>query len=673
MRKSIATVSVSGTLDEKLAAVSAAKFDGIELFDQDLVNAPASPREVALRCADLGLAIELFQPVRDLEGVAPEHFPATLRRLARKLDVMEQLGVTTLLACSNALPTAIDDPDLSAEQLSRLGDLVHERGATLAFEALAWGTHVNRLHQAWDIVERADHPAVGLAVDTFHLLSRGDDATALRGIPGERIAFLQIADAPLLRTDVLEWSRHHRCFPGQGTLDVASVVAATIDAGYRGPLSLEVFSDIVREADPRSTALDAMRSLLHLEEELRLHWAGATVTERPRVTLFDPPPAPADVQMGFVEIAVTPDAGSSGMTGLLTALGFTRAGEHRSKPVTWWRNGGAHVLLNASSDLDDRWASATDRPCVTGIGLEVDDVAALAQRGSALLWPSLRLRHGAGEAHLLGVDAPAGVHVFVAGAGDSDEHWQRDFVPDAAHPSDTDTNTHTGTGETGADQQTEPTASDRSNAPGGWLGIDHVGYAVPFDLSDAELSFYRTLFGLAPGVVSEFMNPHGRLRSRVIRRTDGVRPSVDPQVVLNVAEGRPTLRRAGINQIAFGCTDVFAAAEAMRATGIGLLAVPDNYYVDLQARFDLAPDLLTRLRSHGVLYDRDDRGGELFHVYTRAVADRFYVEVLQRTGDYSGFGSPNTPVRLAAQTAQKADARPRPDLTPAATSPPFAV
>ena len=38
--------------------------------------------------------------------------------------------------------------------------------------------------------------------------------------------------------NLLEWSRHHRCFPGQGTLDVTGVVAATLVAGLpRSPLA----------------------------------------------------------------------------------------------------------------------------------------------------------------------------------------------------------------------------------------------------------------------------------------------------------------------------------------------------------------------------------------------------------------------------------------------------
>ena len=65
MRKGIATLSVRGRLLDKLPAIAAAGFDGVEIFDNDLVACPVSPAEVARRCADLGLTVDLFQPVRD--------------------------------------------------------------------------------------------------------------------------------------------------------------------------------------------------------------------------------------------------------------------------------------------------------------------------------------------------------------------------------------------------------------------------------------------------------------------------------------------------------------------------------------------------------------------------------------------------------------------------------
>src|SRR4029079_12175023 len=85
-------------------------------------------------------------------------------------------------------------------------------------------------------------------------------------IPGDKIFYLQLADAPELVMDVLQWSRHYRCFPGQGGFDLAAFVQHVLATGYAGPLSLEVFNDVFRQADPQRMAIDAMRSLLLLEE-----------------------------------------------------------------------------------------------------------------------------------------------------------------------------------------------------------------------------------------------------------------------------------------------------------------------------------------------------------------------------------------------------------------------
>ena len=67
MKTSIATVSISGTLTEKLAAIEAAGFDGIEIFEQDFIAHDGSPAEVGRMVRDHGLEITLFQPFRDFE------------------------------------------------------------------------------------------------------------------------------------------------------------------------------------------------------------------------------------------------------------------------------------------------------------------------------------------------------------------------------------------------------------------------------------------------------------------------------------------------------------------------------------------------------------------------------------------------------------------------------
>src|SRR5580704_15244505 len=96
-RHSIATVALGGTLGEKLAAAAGAGFDGIELFEPDLIAAPLAPEEVRRRLADLGLTLELYQPLRDMEGVPPREFDRKLRLAGAKFDLMQRLGARKVL------------------------------------------------------------------------------------------------------------------------------------------------------------------------------------------------------------------------------------------------------------------------------------------------------------------------------------------------------------------------------------------------------------------------------------------------------------------------------------------------------------------------------------------------------------------------------------------------
>ena len=178
------------------------------------------PTEVGARCADLGLTIDLYQPFRDFDSTRPETLEANLRRADRKFDVMQRLGTDLVLVCSSVSPDAVDDDDRIAEQLHLLADRAAERGMRVSYEALAWGRFVNTYDRSWEIVRRADHPALGLCVDSFHILSRGSDPAGIADIPGDKLFFLQLADAPLMDMDVLQWSRHYRLFPGQGTFDL---------------------------------------------------------------------------------------------------------------------------------------------------------------------------------------------------------------------------------------------------------------------------------------------------------------------------------------------------------------------------------------------------------------------------------------------------------------------
>ncbi|MEW1778313.1 TIM barrel protein [Streptomyces sp. NPDC086777] len=593
MRTSIATVSLSGSLTEKLTAAARAGFDGVEIFENDLLASPLSPREIRTRCADLGLTVDLYQPMRDVEAVPDDEFARNLRRARHKFELMRELGADTVLVCSSVSPFAIDDDDLAAEQLSELATLAQQSGVRVAYEALAWGRHVSTYDRAWRIVEAAGHPALGTCLDSFHILSRGSDPKGIEEIPGEKIFFLQLADAPLLAMDVLQWSRHHRCFPGQGGFDVAGLVRHVLRTGYDGPLSLEVFNDVFRQAEAGPTAVDAHRSLLVLQEAV-----GAGELPAPVV--------PTGV--AFAEL-VTPDA--EPVAALLGALGFARTARHRSKPVDLWEQGEARILVNTGP------VARRDGTGLAAIGLESPDPRAAARRAEALLAPVLPRRRAPQDTPLDAVAAPDGTELFFCAAGRDPERadWRADFTAVPHEP-----------GAAGA-------------------RIDHLALTQPWHQYDEATLFHRSVLGLHPEESVDVADPYGLLRSRAVTNADGT-----VRIVLGVGAA-PADDTLHAQHIALAVPDVVAAARALRAAGGGLLPVPANYHDDLAARYELADGELDTYRDLGILYDRD-AGGVFRHCYTRTVG-RVFFELVERDPGYRGYGAQNAPVRLAAQHARR--------------------
>jgi 4-hydroxyphenylpyruvate dioxygenase len=600
--RSIATVCLSGTLEDKVAAAAAAGFDGIEVFEPDLIASPWAPAELAARCADLGLTIDLYQPFRDLDSTDPDRFARNLRRLERKFDVMAQLGTATVLVCSSVAPDAVADPDRLAEQLGAAADRAADRGLRIAYEALAWGRHVDTWEGSWDAVRRAGHPALGLCIDSFHVLSRDGDPAGFADIAPGKIFFLQLADAPHLQMDVLQWSRHHRLFPGQGAFDLPAFLAHVLDAGYAGPLSLEVFNDVFRQADPARTAVDAMRSLLWLEER--------TAAARPDLGLPRRPAAPRLTGHSFTELAVDGISGPR-VGDLLARLGFAHTGQHRTKPVQLWEQGEARVLLNASV-VRPAGAGVAE---VTALGLESEDPTRSAQRATSLLAPVLPRTRGVAEADLSAVAAPDGTQVFFTRT--VPDGWPADFLP------------------TGVP----------SGGGAGITRVDHVGLTQPFDSFDEAALFYREVLGLGPEAVTEIPAPFGLVRDRAVTNADRSLRLTLTASLLRRGEWSPGVPAP--QHVAFGTDDIVTTARALREAGAPLLEVPANYHDDLDSRFDLDPERLAAMRELGLFYDETGDGAYL-HLYTEVLGGRVFFEVVQRIGGYDGYGAPNAPVRMAA-------------------------
>lgn len=621
METAIATVSLSGALNEKLAAIAAARFRGVEIFENDLLSFDGTPRDVRRMVADLGLEIVTFQPFRDFEGMPGVQRERAFARAERKLDVMQELGCDLLLVCSNVSPDSLGGIDRAAADLHALGERAAQRGLRIGFEALAWGRHIADYRDAWEAVRRAGHPAVGLVLDSFHTLVRGTDLRALRAIPADRIFLVQLADAPLLDMDYLSWSRHFRSFPGQGDLPVIDFMEGLQATGFDGLVSLEIFNDQFRAGSPRSVAIDGHRSLIYLMDRLRARTGVA-------VAGFEPlPPRAACLGVEFIEFALE-ERGAAALEALLAGLGFHRAGVHKSKSVTRWRQGGINLVINTEKEGFAHSYYITHGASVCALGLKVDDAAATLDRARRLLDRPFRQAVGPGELEIPAVRGLGGSLIyFVDPKSELGAVWDIEFTPTAA-----------------------------SGPDAGLTAIDHVSQSMHYEEMLTWLLFYTSLLDVAKTPAQDVVDPGGLVKSQVVQSADG-----SLRIALNASQSPRTLSSrfldeffgSGVQHIALATRDIFATVARLAANGVRLLPIPENYYDDLAAKTELAPDLLARLQESNVLYDRDG-DAEYFQTYTATFEDRFFFEIVERRG-YRGFGAANAPIRLAAQ-ARRAQA-----------------
>jgi 4-hydroxyphenylpyruvate dioxygenase len=626
MQRSIATVSLSGTLPEKLEAIAAAGFDGVEIFENDLLYYDGSPRNVRQMCADLGIAITLFQPFRDFEGCRRDRLQRNVDRAERKFDLMQELGTDLVLVCSNTASDSLGEENILLDDLALLAERAGARKLRIGYEALAWGRHVNTWQQVWNLVRQVDHPALGVLLDSFHTLSLKGDPSGIADIPGDKIFFVQMADAPVLAMDVLEWSRHFRCFPGQGEFDLPGFLAPILKSGYTGPLSLEIFNDGFRAAPPRANAADGLRSLLYLEEKTRAQLAQEAQPVEPQL-LFNPPAASVYDGVEFLEFAVD-DAQSARLTGWLEKLGFARLGQHRSKAVSLLGQGDIKIVLNAEPYSFAHSFFESHGPSLCATALRVENGNAALERARLYKGQPYRGLVGPNEREIPAVRAPDGSLIYlVEPAAPGQSIYDSDF-----------------------------NVSGQASVGGGLQRIDHMAMALPAESLDSWVLFYKTLLDFEADDEVVLPDPYGLVKSRALRsRCSTVR------LPLNISENRNTAishalssyRGSGVHHIAFSCDDIFAQVARAKEAGVQLLDIPLNYYDDLAARFDFDDEFLSELAYYNVLYDRDANGGELFHVYTEAFDNRFFFEILQRKNGYIGYGAANVAVRLAAMAKSR--------------------
>jgi 4-hydroxyphenylpyruvate dioxygenase len=617
MQTSIATVSLSGGLAEKLEAIAAAGFTGVEIFESDLLSFNGTPKDVARMVASLGLKIVTFQPFRDFEGMPEPQRSRTFARAERKFDLMGELGCDLLMICSNVAPDSLGGVDRAAADFHELGERAQKRGIRVGFEALAWGRHISDYRDSWEVVRRTDHPAIGLTLDSFHIFSRKTDLKAIRSIPGDKIVLVQLADAPWLDMDVMSWSRHFRCFPGQGDFPLTEFMDAVSVTGYSGLLSLEIFNDQFRAGSPRGVAVDGQRSLVYLMDQMR----GAPAIAAPQI-----PPRAKCLGIEFLEFAAD-DHAAAKLAALFTGLGFRKVGEHKSKAVTRWSQGEINLVLNSDPEGFAHSHQIAHGPSVCAMCLKVDDAGATLDRAEKLRDTPFRQAVGPGELQIPAVRGLGGsLLYFVDPKSELGRLWDIDFkAPKEA----------------------------QHNGDAGLTTVDHVSQSMQYEEMLSWLLFYNSLLDVTKTPQLDVIDPGGIVRSQVVQTTDG-----KLRIALNASQSQQTLSSrflthyvgSGVQHIALATGNIVETVKKLRANHVEMLSIPENYYDDLEARTDLPAEQLGMLRDYDILYDRDE-AGEYLQAYTQSFDGLFFFEIVERRG-YKGFGAVNASIRLAAQTRE---------------------
>ena len=236
----------------------------------------------------------------------------------------------------------LDDDDLTAEQLHSIAGRAELRGLRLAYEAVPWG-RVRTHEDAWRIVQRVDHPALGLCLDSFHVLSLGNDPSVIAQVAGD-----EGVPRPARRCTAPE----HGCprvepplpdvpRPGlarRGRLPQRRSWPSATPARWRSRCSTTSTSRKIPGTLPPTRCAPCSRSQRRSARAACWRLARARSSRRPAT-------GSALGGFAFAELAVD-EVSAPLVSRALAALGFAHVGQHRSMPVQLWEQGGARVLLN---------------------------------------------------------------------------------------------------------------------------------------------------------------------------------------------------------------------------------------------------------------------------------------------------------------------------------------
>jgi 4-hydroxyphenylpyruvate dioxygenase len=337
--------------------------------------------------------------------------------------------------------------------------------------------------------------------------------------------------------------------------------------------------------------------------------------QAPRATISDENPAGTD-GFEFVEFAhPQPEE----LRALFSRMGYVLTGKHKTKDVELWQQGDITYVLNNEPGSHARRFVEEHGPCAPSMGWRVVEAAhafehAVAQGATAY--------EGSDKV----LDLPA-----IVGIGGSLIYFTDSYGD--ANPYD------------GAfDWVARP-----KPAGVGFHYLDHLTHNVHRGNMDVWFDFYGRLFkfhqirffdieGKFTGLYSRALtSPCGRIRIPI---------NEDRGETGQIVEYLKRYNGEGIQHIAVGSDDLYAATDEIAKRGLKFMPKPPMAYYELsKTRVTGHSEPIDRMARHGILIDGEGvvGGAEtkiLLQIFSRTVIGPIFFEFIQRKGD-DGFGEGN--------------------------------
>lgn len=226
----------NGPMDQALRDISAAGYQGIEVFDGNIVAMPGGRSLWRQLLAETGL--ELVSVYSGANFIYADALPDELARLDVAAEHAAALGARCLVVgggARRAAATTEADYDRLGEGLDLVVDLAERHGLRASYHPHL-GTMAEKPGEIEQVMTRS---RIDFCPDTAHLLAGGGDPAALIRQYSHRLAHVHLKDATLDPVTFLPL--------GEGVVDFDDVVRALGEAKYDGWLIVELDS---YEGDP---------------------------------------------------------------------------------------------------------------------------------------------------------------------------------------------------------------------------------------------------------------------------------------------------------------------------------------------------------------------------------------------------------------------------------------